>query len=64
MGVAAVIYRAKRHRPKRLIANWGYDSNAVRALLIKRAIEPIIPVRRSNTIATLGSKPLSVGSAL
>src|SRR5215210_7612365 len=44
--------RAKRRRPKRLIADRGYDSNKARALLIKRAIEPIIPARRSNTIAT------------
>jgi transposase len=44
--------RAKRRRPKRLIADRGYDSNKARALLIKRAIEPIIPPRRSNTIAT------------
>ena len=44
--------RAKRRRPKRLIADRGYDSNKVRALLAKRAIEPIIPARRNNRVAT------------
>ena len=34
--------RAKRRRPKRLMADRGYDSNKVRALLAKRDIEPII----------------------
>ncbi|MEE9240704.1 MAG: IS5 family transposase [bacterium] len=38
--------------PKRLVA-WGpYDSNAVRASLAARGIEPIIPARRNNTVAT------------
>jgi transposase len=44
--------RARRRRPKRLIADRGYDSNAVRALLVKRGIEPIIPARRNNRRAT------------
>ena len=44
--------RAKRRRPERLIADRGYDSNAVRALLVKRDIEPIIPKRRNNRKAT------------
>ena len=44
--------RAKRRRPKRLIADRGYDSNAARALLVKRDIEPIIPARRNNRRAT------------
>jgi transposase len=44
--------RAKRRKPKRLIADRGYDSNKVRALLVKRAIEPIIPARRNNRVAT------------
>jgi transposase len=51
--------RVKRHRaqrrpakPTRLIADRGYDSNAVRALLVKRQIEPIIPKRRNNSVAT------------
>jgi len=41
-----------RQRPERLIADRGYDSNAVRALLVRRGIEPIIPARRTNTVAT------------
>ena len=44
--------RAKRRRPRRLIADRGYDSNKVRALLVKRDIEPIIPARRNNRVAT------------
>ena len=41
-----------RKRPDRLIADRGYDSNAVRAMLVRRGIEPIIPARTNNTIAT------------
>jgi transposase len=44
--------RAERRKPRRLIADRGYDSNAVRALLVKRDIEPIIPARRNNRRAT------------
>ena len=44
--------RAKRRRPKRLIADRGYDSNPLRELLLKRDIEPIIPKRRNNRKAT------------
>ena len=44
--------RAKRRRPQRLIADRGYDSNPLRALLVKRGIEPIIPRRRNNPRAT------------
>jgi hypothetical protein len=46
------IGKRKRGRPKRLIGDRGYDSNRVRALLLKRIIEPIIPVRRNNKVAT------------
>jgi transposase len=42
----------KRRRPRRLIADRGYDSNEARALLVKREIEPIIPRRRNNRVAT------------
>ena len=41
-----------RTRPERLIADKGYDSNAVRELLEGRGIEPIIPARANNTVAT------------
>ena len=44
--------RARRRRPKRLIADRGYDSNPLRALLVRRDIEPIIPARRNNRVAT------------
>jgi transposase len=44
--------RAKRRRPRRLIADRGYDRNAARALLVKRDSEPIIPARRNNSRAT------------
>ena len=39
-------------RPRRLIADRGYDSNPLRELLVKREIEPIIPKRRNNRKAT------------
>ncbi len=41
-----------RKRPDRLIADRGYDSNAIRALLVRRGIEPIIPARANNGQAT------------
>jgi transposase len=44
--------RAKCRRPRRLIADRGYDRNAARALLVKRDSEPIIPARRNNSRAT------------
>ena len=48
-------HRGRRHRPyqpERLIADRGDDSNGARALLVRRAIEPIIPRRKNNTVAT------------
>jgi len=39
-------------QPERLIADRGYDSNLVRAWLVEHGIEPIIPARSNNTIAT------------
>ena len=39
-------------QPQRLIADRGYDSNAVRQMLAERGIEPIIPARSNNTHAT------------
>jgi transposase len=44
--------RARRRKPRRLIADRGYDSNTVRALLVKRDIEPIILACRNNRVAT------------
>jgi transposase len=41
-----------RYRPERLILDRGYDSNALRARLAKRGIEPIIRRRSNNTRAT------------
>ena len=41
-----------RKRPDRLIADRAYDSNAARALLVRRGIEPIIPARANNRQAT------------
>ena len=41
-----------RTRPQRLIADKGYDSNAVREMLEGRGIEPVIPARENNTVAT------------
>lgn len=39
-------------KPQQLIADRGYDSNRVRADLVKEGIEPIIPARSNNTRAT------------
>ena len=44
--------RTRACRPKRLVADRGYDSNAIRAMLVKRQIEPIIPARSNNQVAT------------
>lgn len=41
-----------RKAPDRLIADRGYDSNSAREALADRGIEPIIPARSNNTIAT------------
>jgi transposase len=41
-----------RKRPDRLIADRAYDSNAARSHLVRRGIEPIIPCRSNNKIAT------------
>ncbi len=38
--------------PERLIADRGYDSNAARAMLAGRGIDPIIPKRENNQRAT------------
>jgi transposase len=43
--------RPRKH-PDRLIGDRGYDSNALRAALVARGIEPIIPARSNNTKAT------------
>ena len=40
------------YKPERLIAGRGYDSNGARTLLVKREIEPIIPARSNNRVAT------------
>jgi transposase len=44
--------RRKCGKPQRLIGDWGYDSNPIRAVLVTRGIEPIIPTRSNNTVAT------------
>jgi len=44
--------RRRPTKPQRLIADRGYDSNAVRTLWVKRQIEPIIPRRKNNMVAT------------
>jgi transposase len=38
--------------PERLIADRGYDSNPIRAMLVGRGIDPIIPKRENNRRAT------------
>ena len=41
-----------RKRPERLITDRGYDRHAVRAARVAQGIEPIIPARSHNTVAT------------
>jgi transposase len=41
-----------RKRLERLVAERGYDSNKLRATLVRRGIEPVIPARRNNRRAT------------
>jgi transposase len=41
-----------RKRPERLIADRGYDSNPLRARLVRRGIAPLIPARRNHQRAT------------
>jgi transposase len=50
--VKVKVGKRERGKPKRLIGDRGYDSNPVRALLAKRGIEPIIPARSNNKVAT------------
>jgi hypothetical protein len=50
--VKAKAGKRERGKPKRLIGDRGYDSNTVRALLVKRGVEPIIPARSNNRVAT------------
>ncbi len=35
-------------KPQRLVADKGYDSNAVRQMLMRQDIDPIIPARSNN----------------
>ncbi len=39
-------------QPERLIGDKGYDSNPLRAWLVAQGIEPIIPARSNNRVAT------------
>jgi transposase len=42
----------QRGKPTRLIGDRGDDSNTGRALRVQRGIEPIIPARSNNRVAT------------
>ena len=44
--------KRRQGKPKRLVGDRAYDSNELRALLVKRGIEPIIPARGNNAVAT------------
>ena len=50
--VKVKIGKRKRGKPKRLVADRAYDSNKLRTLLVSRGIEPIIPARDKNKVAT------------
>ena len=44
--------KRKHGKPKRLVADRAYDSNKLRTQLVRRCIEPIIPARSNNKVAT------------
>lgn len=44
--------RRSQRQAQRLIGDRGYDSNPLRAWLLARDIEPIIPARSNNRVAT------------
>ena len=44
--------KRKHGKPKRLVADRAYDSNKLRTRLVIRGIEPIIPARSNNKVAT------------
>jgi hypothetical protein len=44
--------RRRPQKPQRLIADRGYDSNGARALVGKRASEPLLPKRKNPHVAT------------
>jgi len=50
--VKVKIGKRKKGKPKRLVADRAYDSNKLRTLLVSRGIEPIIPARDKNKVAT------------
>jgi len=50
--IRVTVGKRKHGKPKRLVADRAYDSNKLRTLLIRRGIEPIIPARSNNTVAT------------
>jgi hypothetical protein len=50
--VIVKIVKNNQAKPKRLVADRACDSNKLRALLVKRGIEPIIPARGNNKVAT------------
>ncbi len=43
--------RRRPHQPERLIADRGYDTNAIRAWCAERGIEVVIPAKRSRKVA-------------
>jgi hypothetical protein len=44
--------KRKHGKPKRLVADWAYDSNKLRSQLVSRGIESIIPALSNNKSAT------------
>ncbi len=44
--------RLVRERPAVMVADRGYDSNAVRNFFVECGVEPIIPARKNNRRAT------------
>jgi hypothetical protein len=50
--VSVKIGKHKQGKPKRLVADRAYDSNKLRVLIVKCGIEPIIPARGNNKVAT------------
>ena len=44
--------KRKHGKPERLVADRAYDSDKLRTQLVRHGIEPIIPARSKNNVAT------------
>jgi len=50
--IRVTVGKGKHGKPKRLVADRAYDNNKLRTQLVRRGIEPIIPARSNDKVAT------------